>query len=270
LYEVLAAVRLHFDWELFAERLFGIDLLWHAIVTTVVVSIIVQVLATAVGVVSALSWMSRYRILRILARVYVMVIRATPPIVTIFYVYFATPLLFGVDLFPGRMHILGLQVSGAIVAGILALTVNDGAFNSEIIRAGITSIDPGQMDAAQALGMRQQQAMRRIILPQAVRVIIPPLGNQFNSLVKMTSLLAFIGVQEMFLNAQLVYARTFRPAEVFTAVAIWYIVLLSLWNLVQVRIERRLARGFQALDRRATTRVKPAPSELGKVPRSSL
>jgi polar amino acid transport system permease protein len=97
--------------------------------------------------------------------------------------------------------------------------------------------------------------MRRIILPQAARVIVPPLGNQFNYMLKATSLLAFIGVYEMFRDAQLLYARNFQPVEVFFAVAFWYLVLTTAWNLIQVQIERRLGASERAEEEPWTTRL---------------
>ena len=111
----------------------------------------------------------------------------------------------------------------------------------EIIRAGIDSIDKGQMEAAKSLGMAPGLAMRRIVLPQAARVIIPPLGNEFNNMLKTTSLLAFIGVTEMFQDADIHYSTTFKPVEYFAAVAFWYLVLTTIWSFAQAWIERKLA-----------------------------
>jgi polar amino acid transport system permease protein len=111
----------------------------------------------------------------------------------------------------------------------------------EIIRAGIDAIDAGQMEAARSLGMTQRLAMRRIVLPQAARVIVPPLGNEFNSMLKTSSLLAFIGVYELFQDADVHYSSTFKPVEYFLAVACWYLLLTSVWALIQAQIERRLA-----------------------------
>jgi polar amino acid transport system permease protein len=110
----------------------------------------------------------------------------------------------------------------------------------EIIRAGIDSIDKGQMEAAKSLGMRYGLAMRRIILPQAARVIVPPLGNEFNNMMKTTSLAYTIGVYELFADAEQGYSQTFI-ADYFLAVAFWYLVLTTVWTFVQAAIERRLA-----------------------------
>src|SRR5207253_808673 len=109
------------------------------------------------------------------------------------------------------------------------------------IRAGIDSVDKGQLEAARSLGMTTRLAMRRVVLPQAARVIVPPLGNEFNAMMKTTSLLAFIGVYELFQDADVHYSNTFQPVEYFLAVAFWYLVLTSVWTLVQAQIERKLA-----------------------------
>ncbi len=111
----------------------------------------------------------------------------------------------------------------------------------EIIRAGIDSVDKGQLEAARSLGMRHGLAMRRIVLPQAARVIVPPLGNEFNNMLKTTSLLFFIGVMELWGNAEIGYSETFKPVEYFAAVALWYLLLTTIWTVIQSWIERRLA-----------------------------
>src|SRR5581483_9901380 len=108
-----------------------------------------------------------------------------------------------------------IAIDGVVVAGTAALAINEGAYMSEIIRAGILSVDAGQMEAALSVGMTRGLAMRRIVLPQAARVIVPPLGNEFNGMIKNTSLLAFIGVYEMFFDAESHYSTTFKPVEYF-------------------------------------------------------
>jgi polar amino acid transport system permease protein len=139
-----------------------------------------------------------------------------------------------------------VTLGGAAFAGIVALGINEGAYMREIIRAGIDAIDRGQMEAARSLGMSYGLAMRRVVLPQAARVIVPPLGNEFNSMLKTTSLLAFIGVYELFLDADVHYSTTFKPAEYFAAVAVWYLLLTSGWSIIQAWIERKLATADRA------------------------
>jgi polar amino acid transport system permease protein len=140
----------------------------------------------------------------------------------------------------------GFVVTGAIQAGIFALGVNEGAYMTEIVRAGIIAVDPGQMEAAKSLGMTYSQAMRRVVLPQAARVIVPPLGNEFNNMLKTTSLLTVVAVPELFVTFQQLNGNgpsSFHPFELFFACALWFLLLTTIWGVIQAWIERRLARG---------------------------
>ena len=235
---VLAA----FDWHIFWHRIFtGDGTFWLALWRTVYIAVLAQILGVALGLVAALMRMSRLMVLRALSNAYTLVFRGTPVIVQIFYVYLAINILLGVTVIPNELNFGLFKMPGAAFAGILALGINEGAYMREIIRAGIDSIDRGQMEAAKSLGMRYGLAMRRIVLPQAARVIVPPLGNEFNNMLKTTSLLAFIGVTELFQDAEIHYSQNFKPVEYFTAVAFWYLVLTTLWSFVQAWIERKLA-----------------------------
>jgi polar amino acid transport system permease protein len=138
------------------------------------------------------------------------------------------------------IHFGIITISGAIQAGTLALGINEGAYMSEIVRAGIESIDPGQLEAAKSLGMSFGLAMRRIILPQALKVIIPPLGNEFNNMMKTTSLMEVISAGELFYGFNQVNARIFKPFELFIAASVYYLALTTIWSFIQARIESGL------------------------------
>jgi polar amino acid transport system permease protein len=222
------------DWHVIWTRIWPPDLdnaFARALWATIYISVISQTLGVMLGLVAALARMSRIWPLRFLSGLYVLVFRGTPVLVQIFYAYFA---------FAWPNLYLGWHVPGEAVAGIAALSINEGAYMREIIRAGIDSIDRGQMEAAKSLGMRYGLAMRRIILPQAARVIVPPLGNEFNNMMKTSSLVYTIGVYELFADAQQGYSRTFI-ADYYLAAAFWYLVLTSVWTFVQAGIERKLA-----------------------------
>jgi polar amino acid transport system permease protein len=235
---VLAAV----DWHIVWSRIFHPDqTMLLALERTIYISVAAQFFGVLLGLAAAFARMSRLWPLRLLSGLYVLVIRGTPVIVQIFFVYFGTNLLFGFTLIPNTLPLGLFSLDGAVFAGIVALAINEGAYMREIIRAGIDAIDSGQMEAARSLGMTRALAMRRIVLPQAARVIVPPLGNEFNSMLKTSSLLAFIGVYELFQDAQVHYSNTFKPVEYFLAVACWYLLLTSVWALIQAQIERRLA-----------------------------
>ena len=235
---MLAAV----DWHILWSRIFHPDHTFVlALERTVFISVAAQFFGVVLGLVAAVMRTSRLWALRVASGMYVLVCRGTPIIVQIFFVYYGTNLLFGFTLIPNTVHIGLLQLDGAVMAGIVALAINEGAFMREIIRAGIDSVDTGQVEAARSLGMTNRLAMRRVVLPQAARVIVPPLGNEFNAMMKTTSLLAFIGVYELFQDADVHYSNTFRPVEYFLAVAFWYLVLTSVWTLIQAQIEHKLA-----------------------------
>src|SRR5262245_35028600 len=229
------------DWGIIWGRIFHPDAVFvRALWATVYISILARILGVILGLIAALMRMSRFSVLRLLSGAYVLVFRGTPIIVQIFFIYFGANLLFGHSVI--RPINFGLfTLSEAVIAGILALGINEGAYMREIIRAGIDAVDKGQMEAARSLGMPYGIAMRRIVLPQAARVIVPPLGNEFNNMLKSSSLLFFIGVVELFADAEIHYSTTFKPVEYFLAVAFWYLVLTTAWSLIQARIERRLA-----------------------------
>jgi len=227
---VLVAV----DWHVIWLRIFHPDSAFaRALWATVYISIVAQIVGILLGLVAALARMSRFWPFRAISATYVLVFRGTPVLVQIMFFYLA----FGL---PNEINFGAFTLTGEVAAGILALSINEGAYMREIIRAGIDSIEKGQMEAAKSLGMRTGLAMRRVILPQAARVIVPPLGNEFNNMMKTSSLVSIIGVYELFNDAQQGYSNTFHP-EYFVAVAFWYLVLTSAWTLIQASIERRLA-----------------------------
>jgi polar amino acid transport system permease protein len=222
------------DWHLVWMRIFHPGpVFWRALWATVYISVISQTLGVALGLVAALMRMSRFSPIRLISGIYAWIFRGTPLLVQIFFIYvtFNLPSI--------NLHFW--TIPSEALTGIVALSLNEGAYMREIIRAGIDSIDKGQMEAAKSLGMRYGLAMRRIVLPQAARVIVPPLGNEFNNMMKNTSLLAFIGVYEAFADAQQGYSASFN-SDYFLLVAFWYLMLTTVWTFIQAWIERRLAK----------------------------
>jgi arginine/lysine/histidine/glutamine transport system substrate-binding/permease protein len=184
------------------------------------------------GTLVALALISRYRILRWIFRVYVDFFRGTPMLVQLFIIYFGLPSLF--------QH-LGLDWSlERFPAAIVALSLNVAAYLAEIIRGGIQSIDRGQWEACQSLGMSAGQTMLNVIFPQAFRRILPPLGNEFITLIKDTSLAAVIGFAELFRQGQLIVATTYKAFEVYIAVALVYLVLTTLSSILFKWLEARM------------------------------
>lgn len=193
--------------------------------------------AVAIGVIiglfMALGRLSKHKLLRAGAIAYIDFFRGTPLLIQIFLVYFGIPALFKWQTMPDNYQ---------FIAGILAMGLNSGAYIAEIFRAGIQSIDRGQSEAARSLGMTQTQAMRYIILPQAIKRTIPPLGNEFIALLKDSSLLSIIAIQELFYTGKIIVGRTFQPVPMYLAVALYYLVMTQLIAQWVAYMERRLGK----------------------------
>lgn len=244
-----------FDTSYFLERLKPDDLLWTALWTTVYISVIAQLVGTIIGVFTATAAMSRFAPFRIVAGFYVWVFRGTPVILQIVFWYYGSNLLLGIELIP-RVLDLGLfELRGAVVAGIIALSVNEGAYMGEIVRAGILAVDDGQTEAALSVGMTEGEARRRIVLPQAARLIVPGLGNEFNNMLKTSALVSYIGVAELYSDGQVALSQGFKYPEVFIAVAFWYLILTTVWMLLQVQLERHLGRSDRRADESVLARL---------------
>jgi len=216
----------------------------NGLALTIGISIAAQFLGVVLGILAALGKMAKFRPFRVLAGFYVWVFRGTPLLVQLMFFFygFATAGLFKwPDIAIGPINILPEILAGTIIMG-----VNEGAYMAEIVRAGIMAVDPGQTEAAKSLGMPYGQTMRRIVLPQAARVIIPPLGNEFNNMLKTTSLLVVVSVFELYNTFSTAAGRTYAQFEYFGACALWYLLLTTIWGLVQARIEQRLAKGTTA------------------------
>jgi polar amino acid transport system permease protein len=204
------------------------------------------VLAIVLAMIGALGRLSRNPVAYGVTGFYTSFFRGTPLIVQMFLITFALPpVVNNLGLSSGIEDLLTLD---PFVAGILALGLNYGAYMTEIFRAGIQSVGHGQAEAAEALGMTYRQRMRRVVLPQAFRVIIPPTGNEFIAMMKDTALVSFVGVvatqAEIFRRAQLVGNADFQPLEAFLLAAGMYWVLTAIFTFFQSRLERRISKGY--------------------------
>lgn len=196
---------------------------------TVLLSVVSIVFATALAIVGALGRLSRNPYLNGLASLYVSFVRGTPLLVQIFLIYFALPQV-------------GIRLP-ALPAGIMALSFNYGAYMTEIFRAGIQAVPRGQAEAAQALGMPEQMVFRRIVLPQAFRIVIPAVGNDFIAMIKDSALVSTIAVQELLWHAQRAGTQTFHTLQAYLIAALVYWVLTIVFSFFQERLEHRMARG---------------------------
>lgn len=201
--------------------------LLKAAVMTVQISILSLILGFIVGLIAALMKLSRNPVIRGVSGFYVWIIRSTPLLVQLFIIYFGLPQL-GIDL-------------GPFLSGVLGLALNTGAYNAETIRGGISSVPPGQMEAARSLGMSTGKSMKRIILPQAMRMAIPALGNNFVILIKDTSLVSTITLVELTLAAQRLIGSTYKPFEMYLMAAFLYAIMTTATSYLLQRVENKMA-----------------------------
>jgi polar amino acid transport system permease protein len=209
-------------------------------------------LATVLALLGSLARLSRNPLAYALSGFYTSFFRGTPLLVQLFLIYFGLAEM-GIRLGEnGYVFLRDLLVLSVVPAGIIALGLNYGAYMTEIFRAGIESVGHGQGEAADALGMTYRQKMRRIILPQAVRVVVPPTGNEFIAMLKDSALVSTIGALELFRQADLLGRRDFRSLEAYLVIAAVYWVLTMVFSYFQRRLERRLRRGYVRSDGRAS------------------
>ena len=221
-------------------------LILQGILVTVMLAVAAQFLGAVFGLILYFMRRARFAPIRWVAEVYIWFFRGTPLYVQILFAYaflpdigLARPLR-ALDIF-GALGFNGQLFTDSIFAALAALALNEGAYMAEIVRAGIDSIDPGQMEAAKSLGMTYWLGMRRVVLPQAMRVILPPLGNEFNSMLKSTSLVSAISVYEILGAAEAIGSPIFRTLELLTIAAFWYLVLTTIWTVCQYYLERRFS-----------------------------
>ena len=251
-----------FDWGTYGQYFFSSRIL-SGIFLTLELTAVSMAIGVVLGVVIALMRLSPNLVLSTVSWIYVWLLRGTPVLVQILFWNFISAVYPSIGLGipfggPALVHLDANTVITPFVAAMMALGLNEGAYMSEIVRAGIISVDEGQYDAAAALGMTRMQTMRRIVLPQAMRVIIPPTGNETISMLKTTSLVAFIGLADLLYSAQLIYSVNYRQIPLLLVASTWYLIVTSVLSVGQYYLERRYGRG--------TTR-QPPTTLLGRIVR---
>ncbi|MGH2967005.1 MAG: amino acid ABC transporter permease [Solirubrobacterales bacterium] len=235
-----------FEWGVVGDYLFSSRIL-HGLVVTLELTVLAMAIGIVLGVVLALMRMSQSALVSGASWTYIWLLRGTPVLVQILIWYNVAALYPTVDLGipfgPSFVHLDANSLITPFVAAMLALGLNEGAYMSEIVRAGIISVDEGQTQAAQALGMTRLQTMRRIVLPQAMRVIIPPTGNETISMLKTTSLVSFIAVVDLLYAAQLIYSVNYKTIQLLIVASIWYLAVTSILSIGQYYLERYFGRG---------------------------
>jgi polar amino acid transport system permease protein len=240
------ATNSRFGWHVVGDNLFSHQIV-SGVVATLELTVVAMVIGIVLGVVLALMRLSSNPLVTSAAWLYVWIFRGTPVLVQIIFWSFVAALYpklnLGIPFGPDFVHADANKLITPFAAAILALGLNEGAYMSEIVRAGLMSVDDGQTQAAHALGMTPMQTMRRIVLPQAMRVIIPPTGNETISMLKLTSLVSVIAYTELLYSAQLIYSRTYQTIPLLIVVSIWYLAITSVLSVGQYYLERRFGRG---------------------------
>jgi polar amino acid transport system permease protein len=250
---VLAAMLIHMlltnpnlEWSTVRKYLFS-HIILRGVWMTIKLTILSMAIGIVLGIVAAVMRLSANPVVRGVAWLYVWFFRGTPLLVQIL-AWFAISSLFKTLAFgvPFGPHFAGESTNKLItlfISALLALSLNEGAYMSEIVRAGIVSVDEGQTEAAHALGMTKLQTMRRIVLPQAMRVIVPPTGNEINSMLKSTSLVSTIGIFDLLRSAQAIYNANYKVIPLLIVAVIWYIAMTSILQVGQFYLERHYGRG---------------------------
>lgn len=233
-------------WDVVWDFLFSNRVL-SGLWVTIELTLLAMVIGVVLGIVIAVMRLSANPIVSTIAWLYAWFFRGTPVLVqVIFWSFIAIlyPVLsLGVPFGPEFVYFDSNLLIPIFAGAVLGFGLNEAAYMSEIVRAGILSVDPGQTEAAEALGMSRLKILRRIVLPQAMRVIIPPTGNETISMLKTTSLASVIAVGDLFTQVQLIYGGNLQQVPLLVVASIWYLVLTSLLSVVQYFIERRFSRG---------------------------
>lgn len=247
----------NYGWDVVGEYFFSTRIL-DGLLKTLQLTVIAMVLGVILGVVLAIMRLSGIPVISGVAWLYIWFFRGTPVFVQLlFWGYISAlypTLSLGVPFGPQFLTFETNSLVTPVVAAILGLGLNEAAYMAEIVRAGILSVDSGQTEASQALGMRQGRILRRIILPQAMRVIIPPTANNTISMLKTTSLVSVLAFPELLYAAQLIYSDNFRTIPLLITASLWYLIVTSILTVGQFYIEKRFSRG--------TSRSTPSQSRL--------
>lgn len=234
------------DWPTFGAW-FASESIVKALGTTIQLTVLGTVLGFALGVVLAAMRMSRSPFLQVVSWGYVWAFRSIPLIVQLLFwfniAYLYQTLQFGIPFGPGFFSFETNDVLGPLGAAVLGLALHQAAYAAEIIRGGILSVDHGQLEAAAALGIPRLRQFRRIVLPQAMRSILPNAANEVISLFKGTSIVSVMAIPELFYQAQVIYGRNGRVVPLLMVATVWYIVLTSVLSVVQYYLERHYAKG---------------------------
>jgi polar amino acid transport system permease protein len=233
-------------WDLVGGYLLETSIL-KGLLMTLKLTVVAMAVGVVLGAVLAVMRLSENPVFRFVAGGYVWLFRGTPILVQLLFWFFLGTVLprigLGIPFGPDFVSWDTNDLITPFAAAILGLGLNEAAYMAEIVRAGIGSVDKGQSEAAEALGMSPLTTYRRVVLPQAARLIVPPTANQTISMLKLTSLTLVIGLPELTTTAQLIYGRNFQQIPLLIVASIWYLVLTTILTIIQARLEKRMSRG---------------------------
>lgn len=233
------------EWDYVGEFL-TVPAIMTGLVNTIIMSILAMALGITLGVCFAVMRLSANPVLAYVSVGYVWFFRAVPAILQLL-LWFNLALVFPTMGIPGLFSFQTVDIMTPFVATLLALGIQQGAFTAEVVRAGLLSVDKGQYEAAQTIGMTRLELLRRIIMPQAMRVIVPPVGNEFIGMVKLTSLASVIQYAEILHSAQNIYYANSRVVELLIVAAFWYLIVVTILSLIQGRIEKYFSKGVMSV-----------------------
>lgn len=233
------------EWS-YVRQFLTVPVIMTGLVNTLVMTVCAMLLGIALGVIFAIMRVSSNPVLRSVAMGYIFLFRGAPALLQLL-LWFNLALIFPTIGIPGLFEFRTVDLMTPFVAAMLGLGIQQGAYTAEVVRGGLLAVDSGQYEAARAIGMTQFQMLRRIVLPQAMRVIVPPVGNEVIGMVKLTSLASVIQYNEILHNAQIIYFANSRVLELLIVASIWYLLVVSLLSVGQYYIERHFGRGATAL-----------------------
>lgn len=251
----MIAANPNFGWSVVGEYLFDSRILW-GLSLTLWLTVVTMVIGVVLGTIFAIMAMSNNVVISKVANAYIWFFRGTPVLVQLIFWYNLGALFpemsIGLPFTSWWISVPTNSLISPVTAAVLGLGLNEGAYMSEIIRSGLMSVEPGQKQAAKSLGMTNGKALWRIILPQAMPVIIPPTGNQTIGMLKTSSLVSVISLADLLYSAQTIYSRNFQTIPLLIVACIWYLAATTILSSVQVRIERHFSRSNQQTNTSST------------------
>jgi polar amino acid transport system permease protein len=235
------------EWSVVAQYFFASAIL-HGIETTIGLTAICTVIGLVIGVAVGLARLSSFGMLRRLAFAYTWLFRSIPVLVQLLFWYnlgYLVPKLsIGIPFGPSLLHGSANHLISALTAAIVGFSLHEGACSGELIRSGILAVDPGQIDAGKALGLRASTTFRRVTLPQATRIILPPLGTQVITLLKGTSLVSVIALSDLLFSVENIYGINLEIVPLLLVASLWYVIIVALLSIGQSMLERVASRGY--------------------------